>query len=158
MFLYGRSLKASPGDDASRRPGMAEADASERDSPQAAEDSARSSKQIMADAIGSLFSVAEQVSVCFYCGSTHHDIHDCQDPAKPMIQKMLKEMEDRLTVEDPPEAVPPNTGADRTEPMGEEESSKEGVPVFNTSAEYQWKCRLWATVTKVDHSASQEGG
>ena len=58
-------------------------------------------KQIMADAIGSLFSVAEQVSVCFYCGSTQHDLHDCQDPAKPMIQKMLKEMKDRLTVEDP---------------------------------------------------------
>ena len=32
--------KASPGDAAPRRPGMAEADASERDSPQAAEDSA----------------------------------------------------------------------------------------------------------------------
>ena len=76
---------ASPGDDASRRPGMAEADASERDSPQAAEDSARSSKQIMAHATGSVFSVAEQVSVCFYCGSTQYDIHDCQDPAKPMI-------------------------------------------------------------------------
>ena len=43
-----------------------------------------------------------------------------------MIQKMLKEMKDRLTVEDPPEAVPPNTGADRTEPMDKEESSKEG--------------------------------
>ena len=55
--------KASPGDEAPRRPGMAEADASERDSPQAAEDSARSSKQIMADAIDNMFSVAEQVSV-----------------------------------------------------------------------------------------------
>ena len=29
-------------------------------------------------------------------------------------------------MEDPPEAVPPNTGADRTEPMDKEESSKEG--------------------------------
>ena len=58
--------KASPGDEAPRRPGMAEADASERDSPQAAEDPAR---QIMADAIGNMLSVAEQVSVCFIAGA-----------------------------------------------------------------------------------------
>ena len=98
---------ASPGDEAPRRPGMAEADASERESPQAAEDSARSSKQIMADAIGNMFSVGRSKCRCaFMCGSTQHDIHDCQDPAKPMIQKMLKDMKDRVTVEDPPEVVP----------------------------------------------------
>ena len=52
-----------------------------------------------------------------------------------MIQKTLREMKDRLTVEDLPEAVPLKTGADWTEPMDVEESSKEGVPAFNTSAE-----------------------
>ena len=81
-----------------------------------------------------------------------------------MIQKMLKDMKDRLTVEDPPEAVPPNTGADRAEPMDEEESSKGEVPAFNTSTDLsisgttpRSKCWLWATVTRVDHSASREG-
>ena len=72
-----------------------------------------------------------------------------------MVQKMLKEMKDRLTVEDPPEAVPPNTGADRTEPMDEEESSKEGVPVFNTSAEYQW---YESTIEMSALGDSDEGG
>ena len=47
-------------------------------------------------------------------------------------------MKDRLTVEDLPEVVPPNTGTDRTEPMDEEENSKEGVPAINISAEYRW--------------------
>ena len=91
-------------------PGMAEADASEQEAPQAAEDPARSSKQTLEDAIGNLFSV----SVCFYCGSTQHDIHDCTDASKPAIQKMLKELKERLTVEDAPDIEPPNTGDDRT--------------------------------------------
>ena len=103
LFEYYQQRKASTGedvpmdeangptgDDASRRPGMAEADSGEQSSPQAAEDSAISSKQIVADAIGNIFSVAESVSVCFYCGSAEHDIHDCQDTAKPMIERILK--------------------------------------------------------------------
>ena len=55
---------STTGDDVTCRPGMAEAESGEKNSPQAAEESARSSKQIVADAIGNIYSVAEGVSVC----------------------------------------------------------------------------------------------
>ena len=124
---------STTGDDVTRRPGMAEAESGEKNSPQAAEESARSS--IVADAIGNIYSVAEGVSVCFYCGSHEHDIHDCQDPEKPKIEKVLKEMRQRLVTEDPPEAPQAEAGA---QPMDQDDDPKEDTPAFNTSAEYQW--------------------
>ena len=126
---------STTGDDVTRRPGMAEAESGEKNSPQAAEELARSSKQIVTDAIGNIYSVAEGVSVCFYCGSHEHDIHDCQDPEKPKIEKVLKEMRQRLVTEDPPEAPQAEAGA---QPMDQDDDPKEDTPAFNTSAEYQW--------------------
>ena len=108
-----------------------------RESPHAAEDSARSSKQSLADAIGNLFSVAEEVSVCFFCGSAQHDTHDCRDASKPAILKMLKDMKERLTVEDEPGIRPPNTGENETGATVEDVNMDDEPRIFNTSNEYQ---------------------
>lgn len=68
---------------------------------------------------------------------------------------MLKDMKDRLTGEETPEVVPPNTGNERMEPEQDDVTMEEDVPVFNTSSEYQWYS---STVEMSSVGDSDEGG
>ena len=57
-------------------------------SSQAADESI-SGRQMVLEALGALYSTAEEANLCLYCGSTEHEHFDCKNPGKDAIKNAL---------------------------------------------------------------------
>ena len=70
------------------------------DDEDAAEYSAQSGRDQLLDALGNLYTLSEELTVCLFCGSTEHDHLQCNDPKSAEVKKVLRQVRESLTEQD----------------------------------------------------------
>ena len=84
-----------------------------------AEEYVKSGKQMVLEALGSLYNTAESSNLCLYCGSTQHEHFECDHRDKEVIKNALEKIRACLQEKEPAQAEADEPATDPSDPRQE---------------------------------------
>ena len=142
------------GDESTTHPGKEEVEEPQVNATDIVRESEMSGRQQLLDALGSLYTVSENVSVCLYCGSTQHGHDECQDEKRINIKKTLKALRATLEADSASQEDVEMSPRGQRGKEGSGESGSHEEPAEARSGDFHWydSIRTMAEVGDLDEA------